>query len=113
MYEQMNIFDYIDKPRGNEKSSPHTQFEQMFEKVEDPIWLCSNCLCEYCTNNVEQPTSNVKPGEMLEPCFNCDECRVYSGESRHANQQKENCPNFIMSDYGAQKNRNRFRIIKG
>lgn len=111
MHRQMDIFDFIEKPPESEQRPIRTQFEQLFEKVKDPVWLCANCLCEYCANNVEQSQDRVKPGEMREPCFNCDECREYSGESQHANQRKEECSDFAMSDYGAQRNRKRFRII--
>ncbi len=46
MEGQMDIFDFIEKPR--------TQFEQLFEKIKDPVMLCVNCLCQYCANNVEK-----------------------------------------------------------
>lgn len=109
MYHQMDIFDFIEKPpRG--KQEPHrTQFEQLFEKVKDPVLLCANCLCEYCVNNTEQSLGKAKP-EMQEPCFNCDDCRVYNGDSQGRNQRKEECSKFVMSDYGAARNRRRIKI---
>lgn len=113
MYRQMDIFDFIEKLPENQQVPPQTQFEQLFRKVKDPVSLCTNCLCNYCVNNVEQTCDKVKPGEMQEPCFNCDECREYSGESQFANQRKEECPNFVMSDYGARRNRKQFRLIRG
>lgn len=115
MYEQMNIFDFIENPNPPKQVEiPHqTQFEQLFEKVRDPVFLCTNCLCEYCVNNAEQSTDKVKAGEMQEPCFNCDECKVYDGDSRKLNQRKEECKKFIMSDYGARRNRKRIKLIKG
>ena len=108
----MEIFDFIEKPQesGQEPSKP--QFEQLFEKVRDPVWLCTNCLCEFCANNAEQSRDKVKPGEMQEPCFNCDECKVYDGDCWKQDQQKETCVQFVMSDYGARKNRKRIRLIK-
>ena len=80
MFWQMNIFEFIEKPPESKQKSLRTQFEQLFEKVNCPVILCANCLCKYCTNNVEEVWSKVKPEEMQEPCFNCDECRIYSGD---------------------------------
>lgn len=115
MYKQMNMFDFIEALPEIELSParPHTQFEHLFEKVKDPVCLCANCLCQYCANNVEQSQDRVKSGEMLEPCFNCDECKLYSGEKHLISQRRKECLNFVMSDYGASKNRKRFQLIKG
>lgn len=109
MYRQMDIFDFIEKPSESEQKPPKTQFEQLFEKVRDPVIKCANCLCQYCTNNTNR---DIKPGEMQEPCFNCDECRTYDGDCRKQNQHKEECTEFVMSDYGAKRNRKKIRLIK-
>ena len=110
MYRQMDIFDFIEKPPESELKPPRTQFEQLFEKVRDPVCLCTNCLCEFCVNNAELSLDRVKPGEMQEPCFNCDECRVYDGDCRKLNQSKEECVEFVMSDYGAMRNRKGIKL---
>lgn len=112
MNRQMDIFDFIKKPLEIEQKPSQTQFGQLFEKVRNPICLCTNCLCEYCVNNAEQSRDKVKQGEMLEPCFNCDECRIYSGDCRLKHQGKEECANFVISDYGARRNRKRIKLIK-
>ena len=54
MYRQMEIFDLIEKLQEIEQKPPQAQFDQLFEKVQDPVCLCANCLCEYCVNNAEQ-----------------------------------------------------------
>lgn len=112
MYRQMDIFEFIEKTPESEQKQPRTQFEQLFEKVKCPVMLCVNCLCQYCVNNVEEVWGKVKPEEMQEPCFNCDECRIYSGDCQLQNQQRVECMNFVMSDYGAAKNRKRITLIK-
>lgn len=111
MYRQMDIFNFIEKPPESEQKPSRMQFEQLFEKVRDPVIECANCLCQYCVNNVEG--DKVKPREMQEPCFICDECRTYDGDCRKQNQRKEECAKFVMSDYGARRNRKRIRLIKG
>lgn len=63
-------------------------------------------------NNAEQPWDKVNPWEMLEPCFICDKCRIYDGDRRKLNQRKEECVEFVMSDYGAGRNRKRIRLVK-
>lgn len=113
MYKQMNIFDFIDNPEPN-NSCPEqrTMFEQLFEKIDNPVMRCANCLCQYCGNNVEELYRTVKPEEQLKPCFNCDECREYMGEARHKNLDKKHCSEFALSDYGANRNRKKFKIVK-
>ncbi len=111
MYQQMNIFDYIQKPSESVQELPRTQFEQMFEKVKNPVMLCANCLCRYCANNVEEVWDKVKPEEIKEPCFNCDDCLVYTGDSKHWEHNKEKCMDFIISDYGAVQNRKRIKLV--
>lgn len=111
MYRQMEIFDLIEKPQKIEQKPPQSQFDQLFEKVQDPVCLCANCLCEYCVNNVEQSRDKVNSEEMQESCFNCDECRVYDGDCRKENQRIEECVDFIMSDYGAKRNRKKIKIM--
>ncbi len=108
---QMDIFDFIEKPPESEQKPPQTQFEQLFKRIRYPVIECVNCLCQYCANNVEG--DKVKSGEMQEPCYNCDECRVYYGDYRKQNQRKEDCAEFVMSDYGARRNRKRIKLIKG
>lgn len=113
MYRQMDIFDYIDK--APEEPPQRTLFERLFYKIKDPVLLCANCLCNYCTCNIEAPRDRVKPEEsrVAEPCFNCDECRQYTGTQSYEFCCREDCDNFIMSDYGAKQNRKRFTIVKG
>ncbi len=96
MEGQMDIFDFIEKPR--------TQFEQLFEKIKDPVMLCANCLCQYCANNVE---------EIWESCFNCDECRTFTGQAGHREHLLECCNKFVLSEYGAERNRKKFKVITG
>lgn len=111
MNRQMDIFDFIEKPLESKQRPFRPQFEQLFEKVRDLACLCANCLCEFCVNNAEQSLDRVKPGEMQEPCFNCDEYRVYDRDYRKQNQLKEECTKFVMSDYGAKSNRKRIKLV--
>lgn len=110
MVRQMDISDFMEKPPESEQKPPRTQFEQLFEKVRDPVIQCANCLCQYCVNNAEG--DKVRQGEMQEPCFICDECRAYDGDCRKQNQLKEECEEFVISDYGAERNRKKIKLIK-
>ena len=95
MKGQMEIFDFIEKPQ--------TQFEQIFEKVTEPVMLSANCLCQYCANNVEEIWDKVKPEEIRESCFNCDECRTFTRQADHREHLQENCNKFVLSEYGGRK----------
>ena len=120
MYEQLSLFDsepknlylYCTKMCKKKKPQKETLFEQILSVVKNPLIPCVNCLCQYCTHNVEELYNTVKLEEVAdEPCFICDECREYTGESNHTVCRKMNCKNFIMSDYGAKRNRKRFKLI--
>lgn len=108
MYKQMDISDFIELP-----IAPKTLFEQIFEKVQDPVMNCANCLCQYCTHNAEELYNTVTLKEAAEPCFKCDECKTYTGDCIHKEQRREQCDSFIMSDYGVNRNRKKFRVIQG
>lgn len=105
---QMDIFDFIEVPK-----TPPSLFEQLFEEIKDPVMPCPNCLCQYCANNVEGIRDTVKPEEIRESCFNCGECRTFTGRKKHVERARKDCPGFRLSEYGAEKNRKRFRIVSG
>ena len=107
MDRQMDIFDFIEKP--TEKLQQHTLFDRIFPAVERPAIICANCLCNYCTHNVE---GKVKPEEFSAPCFNCDECYQYDGNPIYRIRIQKDCHEFTMSDYGANRNRKRIRMVK-
>ncbi len=101
MNGQIDIFNFIEIPK--------TLFEQIFEKVNDPVLLCANCLCQYCANNTDELWKKVMPEEIQTPCYNCEECYTWSGECRHRQQVKEDCNDFILSNYGVERNRKKIR----
>lgn len=112
MHRQMDIFDFVEKPPDDEQKPLRTQFEQLFEKVKNPVMLCANCLCQYCANNEEEVWHKVKPEEIQEPCLNCDKCKIYGGDCQFQSQRKEYCTDFVISDYAVEKNRKRINLVK-
>lgn len=103
-YQQMHMFDFIEP----EKSL----FDRLFGKINDPVFYCINCLCNHCTNNAENLHINVRPEEVQEPCFNCDECYEFTDNHKHRRCDKENCDRFIISNYGAQRKRRGIKVVK-
>lgn len=104
MYEQLSLFFNEDKK--------NTLFEQILPIIDEPVIECVNCLCQYCTHNAEELYNTVSAEEAADtPCFICDECRIYTGDSNQKILRKEDCDNFIMSDYGAKRNRKRFKVV--
>lgn len=104
MYEQLSLFFNEDKK--------NTLFEQILPIIDEPVIECVNCLCQYCTHNAEELYNTVSAEEATDtPCFICDECRIYTGDSNQKILRKEDCDNFIMSDYGAKRNRKRFKVV--
>ena len=104
MKGQMHMYDFMEP----EKS----MFELLFEKVDDPVFVCVNCLCKYCANNVEELHGTVKPKEQRKPCFNCDECFEFDGDPKYRICDKESCDSFVMSDYGAKRKRKGIKVVK-
>lgn len=89
-----------------------TLFEQIFPVISNPVSYCANCLCQYCVRNAEELYNTVKLEEAAdESCFICDVCKEYTGEVQHKICRKMDCINFILSDYGAKRNRKRIKLI--
>lgn len=85
---------------------------QLLYKVNNPVVPCVNCVCQYCVNNQEEVWDKVRPDEVIEPCFNCDECHEFTGERRLRRMLKEFCDKFVLSDYGATRNRKYIKLIR-
>lgn len=95
---------------GEHLKNPFNIQRQLLYKIE--VTLCANCVCQYCANNVEELWNKVQPGEVKEPCLNCDECYEFTGSLHHERKSKENCGRFILSDYGADRNRKYIKLVK-
>lgn len=73
---------------------------------------CYYCLCRSCINNAESLT--VNPEEVpynWHPCFFCDICRNFDGESPE-NMEREECVEYVIDDYHARKNREKLKIVR-
>lgn len=73
---------------------------------------CYYCLCRSCINNAESLT--VNPEEVpydWHPCFFCDICNNFDGESPE-NMEREECHEYVIDDYHARQNRKKFRIVR-
>ena len=112
MFKQLEIFDFIEKPQEFGEENTRTSLEIFFGKTDNPVEQCTNCLCEYCVNNVEELWSKVRPDEQMEPCFNCDECWHYTGDKNHKSRQIEDCRKFAISDYAAVSMRKKIKENK-
>lgn len=67
--------------------------------------LCYYCLCNSCINNAESRT--ITPAELpydWKPCFFCDICKNFDGESAE-NMEREECREYVIDDYHAKQNR--------
>ena len=73
---------------------------------------CYYCLCNSCINNAESLT--VNPEEVpydWHPCFFCDICNNFDGESPE-NMEREECEEYMIDDYHARKNREKLRVVR-
>ena len=73
---------------------------------------CYYCLCRSCINNAESLT--VNPEEVpydWHPCFFCDICNNFDGESPE-NMEREECEEYMIDDYHARKNREKLRVVR-
>lgn len=68
--------------------------------------------CRSCINNAESLT--VNPEEVpydWRPCFFCDICNNFDGESLE-NMEREECEEYMIDDYHARKNREKLRVVR-
>lgn len=67
------------------------------------------CLCDSCVNEVNNTYSS--PGEMLEPCFHCEEeCYLYDhGQTKDISNVYE-CARYRITEYHARHNRSKIRL---
>ncbi len=84
------------------------------QKAERPLMSdpCYYCLCNSCINNAESRT--ITPDELpydWKPCFFCDICNNFDGESPE-NMEREECEKYMIDDYHARKNREKLRIVR-
>lgn len=56
---------------------------------------CYGCACNTCANSVELPIWYMTMGEMMEPCFTCDECRHFDGDGKKRIQWRDTCCKHI------------------
>lgn len=97
----------IDFTVDEEEKPPEHKQERV--PIVDP---CYYCLCRSCINNAESLT--VNPEEVpydWHPCFFCDICNNFDGESPE-NMEREECKEYVIDDYHARKNREKLRIVR-
>ena len=79
-------------------------------KRSDYAFSCGGCICNHCANSVE--TIDNCTGEAKEPCFVCDECRGYDGDTKNPDKWKQECDEYIITEEQAKRNRKKFKIVK-
>lgn len=70
---------------------------------------CGGCICNHCANSVECWDNCT--GEMVFPCFTCDECIHYDGHTTRS-QKREECRNYKITNKYAEYLRKRIRTVK-
>lgn len=68
---------------------------------------CGGCVCEHCSNNVD--CMDKCTGEADFGCFNCDDCRYYSGKG--TDNWKHQCSNFKVTESRARAIRTMFKCL--
>lgn len=72
---------------------------------------CGPCKCNSCKESVENVYSRA--GEMQTPCFSCDECAIYDGDSRKSRKCITDCGNYGIDNFHAKKLRDKFEVKNG
>lgn len=47
---------------GEHLKNPSNIQRQLLYKIDNPVTLCANCICQYCANNAEELRNKVQPG---------------------------------------------------
>ena len=112
MKGQIDLFNFIEKLEEQQTETIQKTPNQLLYIIDNPITRCANCVCNYCVNNVEEMWRTVRPEELREVCFNCDECHEYSGNRKDTLRRLRHCERFVISDYGAERNRKKLKIMQ-
>ena len=79
-------------------------------KRHEYAFPCGGCICNHCANNVE--TIDNCTGEAKEPCFACECCRWYEGDTRSKDMWKQKCESYIVTNQHAEYLRKRIKVVK-
>lgn len=71
-------------------------------------FFCGGCICNHCANSVE--CSDNCTGEADFACFDCDYCKGWDGTG--ADNWKQECMNYKITETYAKATRKRFRVLK-
>lgn len=96
------------------EEKPQQEIRKCAERRTPMVDPCYYCLCNSCINNAESIT--IIPNELpdnWEPCFFCDDCRIYDGDTRKKNMEKAECTRYQIDDYHAKENRKKIKLVKG
>lgn len=82
--------------------------EEYAEFQKQYAFPCGGCICNHCANSVECQDNCT--GEMVFPCFTCDECVHYDVPGR--SQKRTECRNYKITNKYAGYLRKRIRTVK-
>lgn len=77
---------------------------------------CYYCLCDSCVNNIynfNAKSSEIPYDQKQMPCFTCEDCRIYDGDTAKGIMEIEQCYRYKIDNYHAERNRKKIRIVKG
>ena len=69
-------------------------------------------LCEQRGNDRQLHRRSKRTLLRKEPCFVCDECRWYDGDTKNPDKWKQECDEYIITEEQAKRNRKKFKIVK-
>lgn len=86
------------------------------------VFRCKSCgkiypeyVPDVCRRCGKELTEEMNPEEApydWHPCFFCDICNNFDGESPE-NMEREECHEYVIDDYHARQNRKKIRIVRG
>lgn len=94
------------------EEKPQQEICKCAERRTPMVDPCYYCLCNSCINNAESMT--ITPDELpydWKPCFFCDICKNFDGESME-NMEREECSEYVIDNYHAVQNRKKLRIVR-
>jgi hypothetical protein len=100
MYHQLTLEDLGMVPKQK-------KIQEHISKISNTVIPCGDCICNHCSNNVECYDNCT--GEMIFPCFTCDECRCFDGRGRY--NWRTECEKYRITEAYAKKMRKNIRAV--
>jgi hypothetical protein len=104
-------FDEFLNISEDKQTNQEVEIRPLRTPMVDP---CYYCKCNSCINNVENiRTTPEDTSRNWNPCFICDDCRIFDGDSLKRCMEVDYCNKYVIDNYHAKQNRKKLKVLGG